>query len=108
MEEFLKLWPVLHGDQGWMPAVAAWRGVIAVAVPMFNMKLQAWFSKLLSESPVVANGIVSNKSYKLFALGLVMTLGIRLPSEASMLVHQVKEIVGTEKDLPPVNETKTP
>jgi len=101
MEEFLKLWPVLHGEQGWMAAVAAWRGVVAVGVPLFNMKLQAWFTKLLSESPTVANSIVANKTYKLFALGFVMTLGIRLPSEASMLVHEAKEISGPKKDLPP-------
>lgn len=98
MEEILKIWPVLKGDQGWLAAVSAWRGLIAVTVPMFNAKLQAWFTKLLAESPTVANSIVTGKIYKGIALFLVMTLGIRLPSETSLLVHEVKENIKNNSD----------
>lgn len=91
LEQFLKLWPVLEGSQGIVSALLAWRGFIGVTVPIFNAKLQSKFTELLVDSPTIANSIVQNKRYQAVAIVLKLTIGILLPTESSVIVHQVSK-----------------
>jgi hypothetical protein len=59
MEALQQLWPTMHGDHGWIAAIAAWRGLMAVTIPIFNAQLKAKFTQLLADSPNVANSIVT-------------------------------------------------
>ena len=79
----------MQGSHGLLAAIIAWRGFIAIVVPLINTKLQSKFTELLVASPRVANDIVQNKWYQAISLGLRMTIGILLPTTASVLVHQV-------------------
>jgi len=91
IEQIQKIWPVMCGSQGWFAALLAWRGALEIVVPLINTKLQSKFTELLMASPTVANNIVQKKWYQTTALTLRMTIGILLPTESSLLVHQVKE-----------------
>ena len=90
MEQLQQLWPIMSGKQGYVAAFVAWRGAIELVVPLVNAKLQSKFTELLIASPTVANDIVQKKWYQTVALILRMTFGILLPTESSMLLHQVK------------------
>lgn len=90
-QQFQQIWPVMCGSQGLLAAILAWRGFIELVVPIINTKLQGKFTELLVASPKVANDIVQKKWYQTTALALRITVGILLPTESSVLVHQVKE-----------------
>ncbi len=90
-EQFLQLWPVLQGSSGILAAIAAWRGFLAVSVPLVNTKLQAWFTKLLVESPASHDAIVKNKVYQAISLVLRMTIDLKLPTVNSLIIHESKE-----------------
>lgn len=91
IEQLQQLWPIMCGSQGLLAAFVAWRGAIELIVPLVNAKLQSKFTELLVASPRVANDIVQKGWYKTTALILRMTVGILLPTESSVLVHQVTE-----------------
>ena len=79
----------MRGENGLVAAIIAWRGFLALAVPLVNTKLQSKFTEILVASPNIANSIVQNKTYQAVALILKITIGISLPSQSSVLVHQV-------------------
>lgn len=89
IEQIQQIWPVMKGSQGYLAAYAAWRGAIETIVPLINTKLQSKFTELLLASPTVANNIVQKSWYRTTALILRMTVGILLPTESSIIVHQV-------------------
>ncbi len=78
----------MQGHDGLLAALLAWRGFIALVVPLINTKLQSKFTELLVASPSVANDIVQKKWYQTIALTLRMTIGILLPTTASVIVRQ--------------------
>lgn len=88
IEQLQQLWPVMCGANGLFAALLAWRGAVELVVPLINTKLQSKFTELLIASPSVANEIVQKKWYQSIALLLRMTIGILLPTTASVLVHQ--------------------
>ena len=90
IEQIQQLWPVMTGTHGLVAAIIAWRGAIAICVPIINGKLQAKFTEALVACPSIANDIVQKKWYQTIALILRMTVGIMLPTESSVLFHQVK------------------
>jgi len=98
LEKIQELWPVLNGSHGLFPALLGWRGFIGVAVPLFNTWLQMKFTELLKASPTIANDIVKQSWYKTISLFLRMVAGIMLPTEASMLLHQVNENIKNDSN----------
>jgi uncharacterized membrane protein (DUF441 family) len=89
LEQLQQLWPVLNGSHGIIAAIVAWRGFIGVTVPLVNSWLQMKATELLVASPRIANDIVQKKWYQTIGLILRMTIGVMLPSQSSVLVHQV-------------------
>ena len=61
MEQIQALWPVMQGQHGLLAAIIAWRGFLAIVVPLLNTKLQSKFTELLVASPNVANDIVQKQ-----------------------------------------------
>jgi hypothetical protein len=96
IESLQQLWPVMCGSEGILAAAIAWRGFLAVAVPIFNAQLKAKFTQLLVDSPRVANSIVKKPWWKTLDLILKMTIGIQLPNTNSIIVHEVKKSGNTD------------
>ena len=97
MEEQIKqLMAVLQGHNGWFASLAAIRGFLALAVPLFNSKLQTIWTEAIAANPAIANSIVSTRTWKVADFTLRVLVGIRLPSENSMLVCQVKKAGDTQ------------
>jgi len=91
LDQLQQLWPVMTGHSGLVAAIAAWRGFIGVTVPLVNTWLQMKFTELLKASPSIANDIVTRQWYKTTSLILRMVVGVMLPTEASMIVHEAQE-----------------
>lgn len=106
LESFQDLWPVMCGSEGLFAAIIAWRGFLALTIPLFNAQLKSKFAELIDESPNIANQIVERPWWKALALFLRMTVDIQLPNRNTMILQDVK--TGGTQFITTPTETKEP